>query len=203
MDFQPAGHASVASGNSWSRRHDAVFLALLLASLLLLLALFTYSPLDQAWSVSGDAPARNAAGKVGALLADVLFHAFGYLAFAIPLLVMTKLVLLFRKTAPTDGWFWLTRSFGLLLSLSMLCVLAEMSIWHGEQLPAGAGGILGQSLAAVLLPLFSFAGTAVVVAASLALGADAVSRIFLAATVRSSGRLVAAALAETTAGGSR
>src|SRR5690606_34226162 len=103
-------------------------------------------------------------------LADVLFHAFGYLAFAIPLLVMTKLVLLFRKTAPTDGWFWLTRSFGLLLSLSMLCVLAEMSIWHGEQLPAGAGGILGQSLAAVLLPLFSFAGTAVVVAASLALG---------------------------------
>ncbi|QQD22885.1 DNA translocase FtsK [Oceanospirillaceae bacterium ASx5O] len=170
MDFQPAGHASVASGNSWSRRHDAVFLALLLASLLLLLALFTYSPLDQAWSVSGDAPARNAAGKVGALLADVLFHAFGYLAFAIPLLVMTKLVLLFRKTAPTDGWFWLTRSFGLLLSLSMLCALAEMSIWHGEQLPAGAGGILGQSLAAVLLPLFSFAGTAVVVAASLALG---------------------------------
>ena len=170
MDFQPAGHASVASSNSWSRRHDAVFLALLLASLLLLLALFTYSPLDQAWSVSGDAPARNAAGKVGAVLADILFHAFGYLAFAIPLLVMTKLVLLFRKTAPTDGLFWLTRSLGLLLSLSMLCVLADMSIWQGAELPAGAGGILGQSLAALLLPLFSFAGTAIVVAASLALG---------------------------------
>ena len=170
MDFQPAGHASVASGNSWSRRHDAVFLALLLASLLLLLALFTYSPLDQAWSVSGDAPARNAAGKVGAFLADILFHAFGYLAFAIPLLVMTKLVLLFRKTAPTDGLFWLTRSGGLLLSLSMLCVLAEMSIWQGAALPAGAGGILGQWLASLLLPLFSFAGTAVVVAALLAMG---------------------------------
>ncbi len=170
MDFQPAGHASVASGNSWSRRHDAVFLALLLASLLLLLALFTYSPLDQAWSVSGDAPARNAAGKVGAFLADVLFHAFGYLAFAIPLLVMTKLVLLFRKTARTDGLFWLTRSGGLLLSLSMLCVLAEMSIWQGDTLPAGAGGIIGQWLVSLLLPLFSFAGTAVVVAGLLALG---------------------------------
>src|SRR5690606_38454124 len=95
---------------------------------------------------------------------------FGYLAFAIPLLVMTKLVLLVRKTARTDGLFWLTRSGGLLLSLSMLCVLAEMSIWQGDALPAGAGGILGQWLVSLLLPLFSFAGTAVVVAGLLALG---------------------------------
>ncbi len=171
VDFQPASQLSeTASHDGWSRRHDVVFLLLMLASVLLLLALVTYSPLDQSWSVSGDEPARNAAGKVGALLSDILFHAFGYLAYAIPLLVMAKLWLLFRKAPAADGLIWLGRSMGLLLSLSMLCVLAEMSIWQGESLPAGAGGILGQSLTLLLLPLFSFAGTAIVVTGLLALG---------------------------------
>ena len=59
---------------------------------------------------------------------------------------------------------------GLLLTITMCCVLAEMSVWQGQNLPAGAGGVLGHWLLSVLLPLFSFVGTAVVVSASVALG---------------------------------
>ena len=171
MDFQPVDQkeGEVVSA-AWRRRHDVIFLLLLLSSLLLLMALATYSPLDRAWSVSGDQPISNSAGKVGALVADILLHAFGFLAFAIPVLVIAKLWLLFRKAPSADGLVWFGRLAGIFLSLSMLCVLAEMSIWHGQALPAGAGGILGQGLASLLLPLFSFTGTAIVVTALLALG---------------------------------
>ena len=44
-----------------------------------LLALFTYSPQDAAWSTSGSGGAlTNKAGKLGALLADVSYFAFGF-----------------------------------------------------------------------------------------------------------------------------
>tara|TARA_B100001109_G_scaffold255890_1_gene262512 strand:+ start:241047 stop:243716 length:2670 start_codon:yes stop_codon:yes gene_type:complete len=154
----------------WSRRHDAVFVVLTLASILLLLALATYSGRDMAWSAAGSGSPGNAVGKVGALVADILFHAFGYLAYAIPLLVMAKLGQLFRKTRAASGRVWLLRGVGILLSLAALCSLAEMSIWHGEQLPVGAGGILGKSLISVFLPLFSFTGSAILLAGMLALG---------------------------------
>jgi len=154
----------------WSRRHDAVFVILTLASILLLLALATYSGRDMAWSAAGSGSPGNAVGKVGALVADILFHAFGYLAYAIPLLVMAKLGQLFRKSPAATGRVWLLRGIGILLSLASLCSLAEMSIWHGSGLPVGAGGILGKSLNSFFLPLFSFTGSAIVFAGVLALG---------------------------------
>ena len=87
----------------WSRRHDAVFVVLTLASILLLLALVTYSGRDMAWSAAGAGSPGNAVGKVGALVADILFHALGYLAYAVPLLVMAKLGQLFRKSPAASG----------------------------------------------------------------------------------------------------
>ncbi|MAS25518.1 MAG: cell division protein FtsK [Oceanospirillaceae bacterium] len=154
----------------WSRRHDAVFVVLTLASILLLLALVTYSGRDMAWSAAGAGSPGNAVGKVGALVADILFHALGYLAYAVPLLVMAKLGQLFRKSPAASGRVWLLRGIGVLLSLSALCALAEMSIWHGDYLPVGSGGILGKTLIDVFLPLFSFAGSAILLAGILALG---------------------------------
>ena len=154
----------------WSRRHDAVFVVLTLASILLLLALVTYSGRDMAWSAAGAGSPGNAVGKVGALVADILFHALGYLAYAVPLLVIAKLGQLFRKSPAASGRVWLLRGIGVLLSLSALCALAEMSIWHGEYLPVGSGGILGKTLIDVFLPLFSFAGSAILLAGILALG---------------------------------
>lgn len=154
----------------WKRRHDILFLILMLASMIMLLALFTYSNSDPSWSVSSQQSIENAAGQVGAFIADILFHGFGYLAYVVPVLLLTKLILLFRKSMPTSHWLWASRGLGLVLSLASLCMLAEMSIWQGAHLPVGAGGILGKSLTLLLLPLFGFAGSSIVVVATLALG---------------------------------
>lgn len=162
--------ADDAQNSRWKLRHDILFLLLMLASLLVLLALSTYSAEDPSWSVSSSQSTQNSAGRVGAFLADVLFQAFGYLAFVVPILFLAKLVLLFRKTPSSKRFVWLTRSFGLLLAVSTLCTLAEMSIWQGAELPAGAGGIFGKFFLAFLLPLFGFAGTSILLTACLALG---------------------------------
>lgn len=155
----------------WKRGHDILFLILALASFLLLLALVSYSPEDSSWSVSShEQSTSNAAGKVGAFLADVLFNFFGFLAYIVPILFLAKLVLLFRKEITNSSRVWITRSIGLVLSVSTLCMFAEMSVWQGQDLPAGPGGILGSSLLSVILPLFSFAGSVILLVFFLALG---------------------------------
>ncbi len=169
-DFQPATTPDSASAGSWQRRHDIIFLLLTLVSLLLLLALFSYTPSDLAWSVAGEGATHNSVGRIGAVIADLLFHGLGYLAFALPLLVMAKLWLLFRKAPQPGGRIWLLRTLGMVLSISMLCVLAEMSIWHGDSLPVGSGGIVGKLIVGGFLPLFSFVGSAIIFTALLALG---------------------------------
>lgn len=151
------------------RRHDIVFVLLAVLSLLTLIALSSYSAEDHGWSTLADDSANNSAGRFGAYAADVLFHLFGYLAFAIPLLIMSKAVLLIWQSVPSHP-VWLRRGFGLLLSIMALCVLAELSIWKAAQLPAGAGGVLGNVLADLLLPWFSLAGTAIILVATLAIG---------------------------------
>lgn len=123
-----------------------------------------------AWSVAGEGRPANAVGKVGAVVADILFHGFGYFAFALPLLVIAKLGQLFRRASPNSGRVWVLRLIGVTLSVTSLCALAEMSIWDGADLPVGAGGILGRSLVAVMLPLFSFTGSAVLLTGALAMG---------------------------------
>ncbi len=168
--FQPETTPDSAIVGRWQRRHDAIFLLLTLVSLLLLLALFSYTPSDLAWSAAGEGATHNSAGRIGAVIADLLFHGLGYLAFALPLLVMTKLWLLFRKAPRPGGRVWMLRSVGIVLSVSMLCALAEMSIWHGEGLPAGSGGIIGKVIVSGFLPLFSFTGSAIIFTAGLALG---------------------------------
>ena len=170
QDIQPETMPDSHAVTRWSRRHDAVFVLLTLASTLLLIALMTYSGADMAWSAAGQGRPGNAVGKVGALVADILFHGLGYLAYALPLLVMAKLWQLFRKSPRHGGKVWLLRAAGILLSLGALCGLAEMSIWQGSELPVGAGGILGKSLVAVFLPLFSVTGSAILLTGTLALG---------------------------------
>src|SRR5690554_2267851 len=96
LDMQP-------QTNNWRRSHDVIFLVSLLSSLLLLVALATYSPNDPSWSVGSTQPTDNAAGMVGAYLADLLFQGFGFLAYVIPLLVIIKLVLMLRKKSNKHG----------------------------------------------------------------------------------------------------
>lgn len=158
------------SNEGWKKRHDVVFLLLTLGCILLFLALFSYDPEDVAWSVVGGGQADNSAGRVGAYLADFLLHGLGYLAFAFPALILAKAWLLFRKAPAIEGRVWMLRGAGLLLTLISLAGLASISIWEGAALPAGAGGIIGESATSLLIPLFGFIGSAVMLVIMLALG---------------------------------
>ena len=149
---------------------DAMLLLGILFSLLMLLSLLSYSPEDHALTVSSSAPIQNAIGLFGAVVADLLLNAFGYLAYLLPILIVTKLGLLFKSARTEMHNVWLLRWGGLFVALLCLCGLAHMSIWHGTNLPAGSGGILGQTILQWLLPVFGFIGTAVLLTVGLALG---------------------------------
>lgn len=165
ISAESSRHGELNAG--WKKRHDAVFIAMLVGSLLLLIALMSYSPEQGGWTAIGHGSEQNAAGQVGAYLADFLFHTLGYLAFAIPLLILARSVVMFRRRSAGP---WYTRLGGILITLITLCALAEVSIWQSVLLPAGPGGALGRSLVNLLLPLFGFAGSAVILVAGLALG---------------------------------
>jgi S-DNA-T family DNA segregation ATPase FtsK/SpoIIIE len=119
---------------------------LVLASLLLLLALLTYSPGDASLDTAGDAPIRNFLGGDGALVADLLLQSVGLAAYLVPAVLL--------------GW-----AFGLmlrrplrrparrvvLLLLALVLGAAACSILHpGLALPAGGGGALGWMLLGVV-----------------------------------------------------
>ncbi|WP_221795489.1 DNA translocase FtsK [Oceanobacter mangrovi] len=154
----------------WSRKQDAWFVVLTLVCLLLFMALGSYSPSDDGWSSFAGRSSGNAAGLVGATIADLLFHGLGYLAFAVPALVLAKLALMFRKRSRSGYGVWALRTLGLVLTVSSLCSLAHISIWPGQELPLGAGGLVGMSEFKALLPLFGFPGSVVVLLGMLALG---------------------------------
>ena len=156
------------AGSNWKRRHDVSFLAMLVSSAILLIALVSYSPGESGWAAIGGGTS-NAAGQVGAYLADFLYHAIGYLAYSMPLLLIARAARVFRRN-PSQPSPWYFRVIGFALILLSLCSLAEFSIWQSQSLPAGPGGIIGKSLILQLQPLFGFAGSVVILLATLALG---------------------------------
>src|SRR5579885_1049284 len=70
------------------RLFDGMGYALVLASLLLLLALVTYNPGDPSLDTAIDAPPRNFLGRDGALVADLLLQSIGAAAYLMPLVLL-------------------------------------------------------------------------------------------------------------------
>src|SRR5260370_19569456 len=71
-------------GGVGRRLFDGLGAALVLASLLLLLALLTYSPGDASLDTAADSPIRNYLGHDGALIADALVQSVGLAAYLVP-----------------------------------------------------------------------------------------------------------------------
>lgn len=153
-----------------SKAQDVLFLGLMLLCLLLFMSLATYSPDDGGWVAIGQSNDGNAVGKVGAVVADLLFHTLGYLAFVLPVLLFAKLAMMFKSRRSVSTMGWVIRSIGILLTFSSASAFAHISIWKGNDLPAGAGGLLGDLVFGLLAPLFGFPGTLVILVSALALG---------------------------------
>jgi S-DNA-T family DNA segregation ATPase FtsK/SpoIIIE len=153
-------------------KQDLALLSLTALCLYLLLSLVTYSPLDDGWSTaSASNRFQNAGGPVGAYLADGLLHALGYLAYIIPLLAAGKVVQIFRTHQPqASGAVWLFRLLGFFLLVFSLAALIELSIFSAPELPAGSGGMIGQSIAGITVALFSSVGGSIFLTLMLCIG---------------------------------
>lgn len=135
----------------------------------LLIALFSYSPNDPAWSTSGlNDQTLNSAGVFGAYLADISFSLIGYWAFGVPILLAIKAIqMVLERMGDADRWRELValRSLGLALIVGAGCALASLNQAGASNLPQGAGGIVGLMVGQVFNDWFSDLGARVLLVA--------------------------------------
>ena len=82
-----------------SRVFEGLFVILVAVALYFTIALISYDANDSAWStIGGDGSVQNAAGSSGAWFADVLFSLIGIAAFFLPLGLLYRIFLHFKKS---------------------------------------------------------------------------------------------------------
>ena len=140
--------------------HEASVLVLLLAALLLLLALFSFHPSDSGWNGVSLPITNNLTGLAGSWLADFLFSLAGVAAWLFVAALIYLAVQLFYRPWRQANWnpfIPSIRSLGfVLLFIATTAIAAGHSF--APQLPYGAGGILGESLAILAKPLLGDLG---------------------------------------------
>jgi len=118
--------------------------------LYLWMALLTYDQADPGFSHTSNVDqVQNAAGRAGALFADILFMVLGYFAYIFPLLLAIKTWQIFRERHQPwqwSGWLFSWRLIGLVFLVLSGAALAHIHFHSTPSLPASAGGALGESL---------------------------------------------------------
>jgi len=123
---------------------ESAFWILAGVSVILLLALLSYSPVDPAFSVSGgDGGVANRMGPAGAWFADVAFLLVGETAYLFPVLVLIAGVFLFRHEELPEKGPTIWRAVGFLLTIATSSGLATLH-FEPREMRETAGGILGQ-----------------------------------------------------------
>jgi DNA segregation ATPase FtsK/SpoIIIE, S-DNA-T family len=137
-----------------------------LVGLVLLISLLTYSPQDPGFTTTGTGAAtQNAVGQMGAWIADVLLHMFGYFAYLFPLALGFRIFSLFRRNENEQPFSWhmvAIRSGGLALLAMGACTLATLHFQMPADYPWPAGGLIGAAMVDVSLPVFATLGTTLV-----------------------------------------
>src|SRR5262249_47713470 len=127
------------AGGARRRLFEGGGFALMLTSLLILLALLTYRPADPSLDTASDAVPHNFLGLRGAVLADVLLQAIGLAAYLVPLVLIGWA---FRLLLQRPLRHLPRRVAQLMLALffgAFACSVLQVEL----PLPAGAGGAVG------------------------------------------------------------
>lgn len=141
----------------------------------LLVALISYHPDDPSWFDTGDGNIRNAAGKVGAIVADLLLYLLGYIAYLVPFMLGYHGWLLYSQRAipgnvKKPGWgLAALRWGGFLMTLMAACSLIGIYLL-APVLPTGSGGLVGKGVAGGFVAAFSEVGATVLLLALLFVG---------------------------------
>ena len=168
-----------------------IALVLLLAlAVYVFLAIASYSEHDPAWSFSGtNLTVTNLVGKSGAFVADIILILFGRISYLLPLALVVAGVKVLRP-APKP-WTWPLfgiRFCGWLAVVVSACVLARLHVAPTSVLRAGPGGIVGDALASMGLPVLGWVGLTLIAVAMLMIGAQAALGFSWVAVVEATGK---------------
>src|SRR5262245_31099275 len=146
------------------RLRELAGVALVLLSVLLALALATWSVQDPSLSHATNTPIRNVLGLPGAIVADLLMQLFGVaaLALVLPIAVWGWRLASHRPLSRERIRliFWVV---GVLLAAAFASCLPRSATWP---LPAGLGGVIGDGL--LRLPILLGAGSSGVIKMAIA-----------------------------------
>jgi len=121
------------------------------------LSLFTFSPVDPSWSQQQwVAEIQNSGGRVGAWIADILFYGFGFLAYLIPVIIVSfTWAILWKPTFSLDVDFLnlSLRIVGFIFTFFSLSALIALNV--SDYLYYPSGGLIGDILAQSMLGFFS------------------------------------------------
>ncbi len=148
------------------RFNEMVGLVLLLAALLLLLALASYSPRDPSLDTAGAQGIHNWAGRIGASTSDILLQLEGAAAFTFPLLLGILGLCWLRSRAAAAPWVKLSG-----VALCILAAPAAFALVPGNLHLFGAipiAGVAGTLLFDALAAYVNFPGAAVLILFTLA-----------------------------------
>ena len=132
---------------------ESLLLTYLALSLILLLSLATYHLGDAGWSHKGTHPdVHNAAGSMGAWLADFFLSLIGISSFLLPIVLGVFGTLIYRQAdedAPPPANV-LLRLLGFIMSISAATGITDRFMVRPRlDLPEGYGGILGREISAL------------------------------------------------------
>jgi S-DNA-T family DNA segregation ATPase FtsK/SpoIIIE len=157
------------------RLREGAMLLLLAVAAYFMLSFITYSPEDPGWSFTGPRnQVVNAGGPMGAWFSDVFLYLFGLLAYLFPIMVGWSGWLIYKERNPDDSinvHLVASRWTGFFITLAAGSALCSIHIPNGSvPLPGGSGGILGSFLQSLLVSMFSFTGSTLLLLALLLSG---------------------------------
>ncbi len=166
---KPAASSSIPSILKmvvYRRLKEGSFIAIAAFSLFLMLALFTYQDSDPGWRHTGtQMEISNAAGHVGAYLADFLFYLFGYMAYIFPFpMVYLGWLFFLRQPDPAETLphYILLTIKCLSLTLLFLTGCAVFSAYLASPPGDLVGGIVGYGISHQFVRLFNPMGASLV-----------------------------------------
>jgi DNA segregation ATPase FtsK/SpoIIIE, S-DNA-T family len=148
------------------RLNELVGFLLFASAVLLLLALVSYSPLDNSWNTAAtspdSSPARNWIGVVGAMTSDLLLQGAGVTIFLLPVMI-GMLAARWYKSRPVDSPIAkCVGGFALMLFIPALFALLP---WHLRfRHAASVEGLVGRVFGDVLIHYFNLIGAYIVCA---------------------------------------
>jgi S-DNA-T family DNA segregation ATPase FtsK/SpoIIIE len=145
---------------------ESAFLVYVATSLLLLISLMTFNLDDPGWSHGGEGKSlANAAGSVGAWLADFFLSLFGITAYSLPFILAAYGYAIYKNTtadriSPLDTAL---RWLGLAVALGAATGITDRFMVRPKiDFPEGYGGIFGREVATSLAHAFGTTGMTIV-----------------------------------------